>query len=106
MTMHVHCAVAKKDISNGGESLKRVWDDAVKFIVEFRVRFLTGDFNVALWCVIVELRARCLHANLLAWYPWKNNLESHVRMDSCAMISIIRTRGGGEKDARPIVVGS
>ena len=86
--MHLHSATAKKDVDSGGTVFKQLWDDVVMCIMRYSVRFLTGDFNMALWHVIVELRARGLQANLLAWYPWKNQHEADVRIDSCAIISI------------------
>ena len=44
-----------------------VWNEVARHIVQFGVRVLTGDFNMALWSTVVELRARGLQANLAAW---------------------------------------
>ena len=84
---------AKKDIENGSKVFKRFWDDVARIIVDLGVRVLTGDFNMALWFTVVELRARGLMANLAAWYPWKNHLESGIRMDSCCIVVIGPARG-------------
>ena len=65
-----------------------VWNEVARHIVQFGVRVLTGDFNMALWSTVVELRARGLQANLAAWYPWKNHLEAAIRMDSCCIVVI------------------
>ena len=57
-------------------------------MAEFRPRFLCGDFNMALFAVIPELRARGFQISLAAWYCWQNALETHVRADSCAIFRI------------------
>ena len=104
MTVHLNSVTAKKEVSDGGRSLKRFWDEVSEHIVKFRVRVLTGDFNMALWQVVPELRARGLQANLAAWYPWQNDLESHVRLDSCAII-IIGPCAGMRRLYDPCVLG-
>ena len=88
MTCHMHNETAKKGINEPAKKFKEFWDDLARYIMEFGVRLLTGDFNMALWCAIVELRARGFQANVAAWYPWKNHLEETVRMDSCAIFVI------------------
>ena len=50
--------IAKKEVSDGANSLKKFWDELVAYIIEFRARLLVGDFNMALWEVILELRRR------------------------------------------------
>ena len=104
MTCHMHAMTAKKEITDGAMSLKKLWGEMARYIVEFGVRLLTGDFNMALWPTVVELRARGVQANLAAWYPWKNGLEAAVRIDSCAII-VIGLAVGGEKDVRPFSAG-
>ena len=88
MTVHLNSLTAKREVSDGGRTLKKFWDEVPQHIMKFRVRVLTGDFNMALWQVVPELRARGLQANLAAWYPWKHELEDHVRLDSCAIIML------------------
>ena len=75
MTIHLHHATAKKDVENGSKSIKAFWDLVAGYIMEFAVRLMTGDFNMALWLAVVELRARGFQANLAAWYPWKKGLR-------------------------------
>ena len=87
---------AKKEVSDGARSLKRFFDELAGYIVEFGARILAGDFNLALWQVVPELRARGVQANLAAWYPWKNHLENHTRMDSCAIIMIWKCEAIGK----------
>ena len=79
---------AEHVVNDGSRSFKEFWDLVARYIMEFAVRLLTGDFNMALWFAVVELRARGLQANLAAWYPWKKSDEAKVRMDSCAIIVI------------------
>ena len=88
--MHVHLnhMTAKKEVSEGSSSLKRFWDEIARDIIEHGVRIFTGDFNMQLFSAVAELRARGLQANLAAWYPWQNELESGPRIDSCAVIMI------------------
>ena len=88
MTIHLHHVTAKKDVENGSKSIKAFWDLVAGYIMEFAVRLMTGDFNMALWFAVVELRARGIQANLAAWYPWKKSGEAEIRMDSCAIIVI------------------
>ena len=94
MTIHLHHATAKKDVENPSKSIKVFWDLVAGYIIEFAVRLMTGDFNMALWLAVVELRARGFQANLAAWYPWKKSGEAKIRMDSCAIIVIGPVAGG------------
>ena len=57
-------------------------------MAEFRPTFLCGDFNMALFSVIPELRARGFQINLAAWYCWQMNYEATVRADSCGIFRI------------------
>ena len=86
-------------------SLKSFWDELAQHIRDFRVRVLTGDFNMAMWCVVVELRARGVQANLAAWYPWKKQSETCVRMDSCCIL-VIGPCEGARKLYDPIALNA
>ena len=88
MSIHLHHATAKKEVSKGGTSLARLWDEVVQTIVKFGARVLAGDFNMALWLVAVELRGRGLDVNLAAWYPWKPTGLPAPRIDSCAIFLV------------------
>ena len=88
VNVHLHCMTAKGDVSGGSTSRKLFWDELAQHIVEFGARFLCGDFNMALFSVIPELRARGFQINLAAWYCWQQSLESQVRADSCGMFHI------------------
>ena len=93
MTVHFNAMTAKKAINEGATAFKGFFDDLAMNIIIDEVRFLTGDFSMALWHVIVELRARGFQANLAAWYPWRLESESCVRMDSCCIVVIGPCRG-------------
>lgn len=88
MNCHLHFMTAKKGVANASASFAGFWNEVADAIIEFRVRILVGDFNMALWCVVPELRARGLQVNLAAWYPWKHRNEAEPRMDSTAMFVI------------------
>ena len=48
---------------------------------------------MALFSVVPELRVRGFQINLAAWYPWQNDTENHVRVDSCGIFRIGPCRG-------------
>ena len=85
---HLHFRTAKRDLRSGGQAYRRFWDSLARYLVKFAPRFLCGDFNMALFAVIPELRARGFQINLAAWYSWQNHLEEHVRADSCAIFRL------------------
>ena len=85
---HMHYRTAKRDLKSGATAYKRFWDVLAQHMAEFRPSFLCGDFNMALFAVIPELRARGFQISLAAWYCWQNELEGHVRADSCAIFRI------------------
>ena len=80
--VHLHCMTAKKEVGDGFRALKIFWHKLAAFIIELRVRIVAGDFNMALWQVVPELRARGVLVNLAAWYPWQAPHEQTVRIDS------------------------
>lgn len=88
VNVHLHYMTAKKEVSNGAEALSKFWDELAAYLVEFRGRILAGDFNMALWLVIPELRLRGLQVNLAAWYPWRAPFETTTRIDSTAIFIV------------------
>jgi hypothetical protein len=89
MTCHLHHTTATKEISRQpAQVLSGFWDEVAAAINEFHVRFLSGDFNMALWQVVVELRARGVAAQLAAWYVHKSPGEEKPRIDSTAIFLI------------------
>ena len=65
--VHMHFRTAKRELQGGGMAYKRFWDLLAIYMAEFRPAFLCGDFNMALFSVVPELRARGFHINLAAW---------------------------------------
>ena len=88
VSVHLHHMTAKKEVQNGAVSLVKFWDELAAYIVEFRGRILAGDFNMALWQVIPELRMRGLQVNVAAWYPFKAPYETTTRIDSTAIFIV------------------
>ena len=86
--VHLHFRTARRDLQSGGMAYKRFWDLLARYMAEFSPSFLCGDVNMALFNVIPELRARGFQVNLAAWYCWQNDLEQHVRADSCGIFRI------------------
>ena len=73
----------------GAASYKRFGDLLAQHMAEFRPSFLCGDFNMALFCVIPELRARGFQINLAARYCWQKEEETLERAGgSCAIFRI------------------
>ena len=85
---HLHCRTAKKDLKEGASAFRRFWDTLAKYLVSYGPRYLCGDFNMALFAVVPELRARGFQINLAAWYCWQTHLEQEVRADSCAIFRL------------------
>jgi len=90
---HLHFRTAKRDLNKGGAAYKRFWDLLATYMATYRPSHLCGDFNMALFAVIPELRARGFQINLAAWYCWQANDEHHVRADSCAIFRIGPCKG-------------
>ena len=67
---------------------KSFWDDLASRLVQFGARLLVGDFNMSLWCVVVELRARGFQINLAAWYPFYMVVQEEMMVDSIGMFCI------------------
>ena len=58
------------------------------FLIQFGARLMAGDFNMAFFSVIPEMRARGFEISLAAWYPFRLHNEDEVRADSCGMFCI------------------
>ena len=65
--VHFNNRTAKKDVKEGAAASKKFWDTLAIYLVEFGARFLCGDFNMALFCVVPELRARGFQIYMAAW---------------------------------------
>ncbi|MDA8609573.1 hypothetical protein N9L19_01505 [bacterium] len=90
---HMHFRTAERELNSGAAAYKRFWDVLAKCMAEFRPTFFCGDFNMALFELTLELRARGFQISLAAWYCWQNDLEAHVRADSFAIVRIGHCQG-------------
>ena len=92
--VHLHCRTAKRDMIGGGQAAKKWWDILARYLAEFSPRYLCGDFNMALFSVVPELRARGFQINLAAWYCWEQvnvgqaKFEAGTKADSCGIFCI------------------
>ena len=51
------------------------WDRCALWITNFSVKFMAGDFNMALTQVVTQLRRRGIQCDCCAWYPWRHASE-------------------------------
>jgi hypothetical protein len=85
LVMHLHNHLANNKF--GPTKLNAFWDWLHIKIQEYHVKVLMGDFNMALFRVIPELRSRGVTIDLAAWYPWKS-AEGVQMADSCGIFFI------------------
>ena len=95
MTIHLHFSSAKGEAKNWAAEWATWWNKVAEYIVRFKVRVLTGDFNMGLARVVPELRARGIPANMVASYMFRSPPADMVKVDSTAMFVIGRV-GGAE----------
>ena len=93
--VHLHYHIAK--MSAGAIVYKQFWDRLAADLIRNNIKFLSGDFNMALTRVVPELRSRGVLADLCAWYPyWNNGGLEKFHMDSCGIFVI-----GGNAEVNP-----
>ena len=89
MNVHMNYMTANQHlVGKSADSIKTIWDEIAGHIVEFRVRILAGDWNMQFFCVIPELRARGIHINLAAWYPFEPPTGQEPWIDSMGLFII------------------
>ena len=80
--------------------LQQFWDRLAAKVRHYDVKFLAGDFNMALTQVVPQLQRRGLEVNCCAWYPWRHRTtqlhNQHLGFDSSGIFYI-----GGKVDANP-----
>jgi hypothetical protein len=67
------------------------WDSLAARIHKYGIQFLTGDFNMSLTDVTVQLRSRGIQIDCVAWYPWclsGGAHEQNLGFDSCGIFYI------------------
>ena len=93
--VHLHYHIAK--MSAGAIVYNQFWDRLAADLIRNNIKFLSGDFNMALSRVVPELRSRGVLADLCAWYPyWNNSGLEKFYMDSCGIFVI-----GGNAEVNP-----
>ena len=85
---HMHYQIAKRGVNKGASAYCSFWDDLAKYLVCHRCRYLCGDFNMALFSVVPEMRARGFQINMAAWYCWQHEEDVRPKVDSCGIFRI------------------
>ena len=84
MVIHVHRHLAN---NKWPRKLEEFWDWLAGRLENCDV--LKGDFNMALFMVIPELRSRGVTIDLAAWFPWKRT-DGTPCADSCGIFFVKR----------------
>ena len=84
MAVHMHNKLAN---NIWPDKLTEFWAWCHKLCVKHSVDVLMGDFSMALFRVIPELRSRGSTIDLAAWYPWKSSVGEPCA-DSCAIFCL------------------
>jgi hypothetical protein len=69
---------------------KAYFDTFAKHIQDHGVDIILGDFSMACFKVIPELRSRGINIDLLAWYPWRDTATQELCYDSCAIFVVTK----------------
>ena len=85
MVIHVHNHLANNRF--GTQKLKAFWQWLLQKLKQYDVRVLMGDFNMALFRVIPELRSCGAVVDLAAWFPWKTYAGTAMS-DSCGIFFV------------------
>ncbi|MCP4241607.1 MAG: hypothetical protein GY772_13685, partial [bacterium] len=83
---HFHHLTAKRE--RFAAARIHFWDTLVDLCVRYGVRYIGGDFNMALYRVTGEARRRGLHVSLAASYAWRVTASDDVRYDSCGLFVV------------------
>ena len=86
--VHMHSRTAKKETKAPKETTKRFWDLLAQYVLRYGVRIMAGDFNMSLFCVVAEMRARGFQINLAAWYPFYMTYQEQMFVDACGVFFI------------------
>ena len=88
--VHLSSKTAKKDSGLRGQAvaLKAFYDRLATYVMRFGARLMVGDWNMQLFSVIPEMRARGFEISLAAWFPFHFGKEAENRSDSCGIFTI------------------
>ena len=92
LTVHLHRHTAKRE-KGFRLAYARFWPYLKRVLLQEGTQILMGDFNMALWRVVPELRLLGVTVTLVAWFPWKSSSDKagfhHEPMsDSCGIFVI------------------
>ena len=82
MVVHLHHHLAN---NKWPQRLRDFWPWLTNKLRQHDVKVLMGDFNMALFRVIPELRSRGVVIDLAAWFPWKALEDGEAMADSCGI---------------------
>ena len=94
VNVHLHCETARKATTGTGgraAALKNFWNELALCAVKHKPMILAGDFNMSLFMVVPELRARGIQVTTASWYPYKapkkntHNGAVYTQVDSCGI---------------------
>ena len=72
MNVHLNCETAKANKKEGGaKALRNFWNELALCAVKHKPMILAGDFNMSLFMVVPELRARGIQVTQASWYPFR-----------------------------------
>lgn len=104
--VHLHHAVCNNNsnLKSKDAELKKIYDELAVYIIRFKVRLVSGDFNMDTLRVLSELRGRGFLANVISWFAWKKTGgdiraqpavlgDPHVTLDSVLIIALGPTDG-------------
>ena len=66
MVMHLHHHMAN---NHWPSKLTEFWSWLAEKLREYNVKVMMGDFNMALFEVVPQLRSRGVGIDMVAWYP-------------------------------------
>ena len=86
--VHLNCKTARIEWL---DVYVRFWDQLAERIFRYGINFLSGDFNMSLTEVTVQLRRRNVRIDCIAWYPWRHEVDNApdtLGFDSCGIFYI------------------
>ncbi len=67
--------------------IKNYLERTANMLIQYKVRFLLGDFNMMLFDLVPRLRERNIHIDCAAWFSWRSPIGTRMA-DSCGIFAI------------------